>query len=68
MDYKAWDEIPYSFPNFNGSTVEVWEGISNLVLQFMMHVIMYQFWDWRTMLVKGAPGHRLQKCLSWNRR
>ena len=22
--YKVWDEITYSFPNFNGFTVEVW--------------------------------------------
>ena len=23
--YKAWDEITYPFPNFNSTTVEVWE-------------------------------------------
>ena len=22
----VWDEITYSFPNFNGATVEVWNG------------------------------------------
>ena len=29
--YKVWDEITYSFPNFNGATVEVWEWISNFI-------------------------------------
>ena len=24
-----WHEITYPFPNFNGSTIEVWEWISN---------------------------------------
>ena len=25
MHTKVWNEITYSFPNFKGSTVEVWE-------------------------------------------
>ena len=25
INYKVWDEITYPFPNFNGTTVEVWE-------------------------------------------
>ena len=29
IGYNVWDEIAYPFPNFNGSTVEVWEMISN---------------------------------------
>ena len=28
---KAWDEITYPFPNFNGATVDVWEWISNFI-------------------------------------
>ena len=28
--YQVWDEITYPFPNFNGSTVEVWEWTSKL--------------------------------------
>ena len=30
MCYKVWDEITYPFLNFNGATVEVQEGISDL--------------------------------------
>ena len=30
MSCKVWDEITYHFPNFNGTTVEVWESIKNL--------------------------------------
>ena len=29
-----WYEITYPFPNFNGTTVEVWEWISNLIPYF----------------------------------
>ena len=29
-----WDEITYSFPNFNGATVEVWEWISDFIPHF----------------------------------
>ena len=39
------DEITYPFPNFNGTTVEVWEWISNLILHFIRNVITYPFWD-----------------------
>ena len=31
MNYKVWDEITYSFPIFNGTTVEAWEWISNFI-------------------------------------
>ena len=44
---KIWDEITYSFPNFNGSTVEVWEWISYLTPQFIMGVLTYPCWDLR---------------------
>ena len=39
--YTVWDEITYPFPNFNGSTIEVWEWISNFILQSIVHVITY---------------------------
>ena len=29
IHYKVWDEITCPFPNFNGETVEVWEGINS---------------------------------------
>ena len=28
---KIWDQIIYPFPNFNGTTVEVWKWISNFI-------------------------------------
>ena len=34
MSDKLWDESTYPFPNFNGSTVEVWEGICNFITYF----------------------------------
>ena len=34
---KVWDEIIYSFSNFNGCTVEVWEWISNFIPHFTFH-------------------------------
>ena len=36
---KVWYETTYSFLNFNGCTVEVWEWISNFIPHFMMRVI-----------------------------
>ena len=38
-------EIIYSFPNFNGATVAVWEWISNFSQHFIGHVITYPCWD-----------------------
>ena len=39
IPYKVSDEITYPFPNINGETVEVWEGISNFILHTAEHVI-----------------------------
>ena len=36
MPSKMWNEIIYSFPNFSGATVEVWE----LRTDFIPHIIM----------------------------
>ena len=41
MPREVWDEMTYQFLNFNGSTVEVWEWISNLIPHFIMDVITY---------------------------
>ena len=55
MSIKVCDEIPYPFPNFNGTAIEVWEWTSNLIPHFMMDVIPYPCWDYNeSMLVKGA--------------
>ena len=45
MSNKEWDKITYQFPNFNGCTVEIWEGISNFILHFIMDIIIYPCWD-----------------------
>ena len=41
MPSKVWDEIIYSFLNFNGCTVEVWEWISNFIPHIIGRVITY---------------------------
>ena len=41
MPRKMRDEIMYPFPNFNGTTVEVSELISNFIPHFMIDVITY---------------------------
>ena len=41
IHYKMWDEITYSFPNFNGAAIEVCEWISNFIPHFTVHVITY---------------------------
>ena len=42
---KVSDEIIYSFPNFNGATVEVWEWVIYCIPHFIMDVITYPCWD-----------------------
>ena len=55
IHYKMWDDITYSFPNFNSTTVEVWEWISNFIPHFSGYVIIYPCWDEsQTMLVKRS--------------
>ena len=44
-----WDETTYRFIKFNGTTVEVYEWISNFIPHFMMDLVTY-------MLFNGAPG------------
>ena len=41
IHYKAWNYITYPFPNFNGPSAEVWEWISNFILHFAGHLIIY---------------------------
>ena len=45
IHYDVWGETTYPFPNFNGSTVEVWEWISNFIPHFTGNVITYPYWD-----------------------
>ena len=54
---KVWDEIIYTFPTFNGATVEVCEWISDFIPHFIIEVISYPFWDWSySTLVKWSHG------------
>ena len=45
IHYNVWDEITYPFPNFNGTTIEVWKWISNFIPHFPGEVITYPCWD-----------------------
>ena len=49
-------EITYSFPNFNGAIVEVWEWISTFITHFTGYVITDPCWNWsQSLLMKGIP-------------
>ena len=45
MHSKVPGEITYPFTNFNGTTIEVWEWISNVILHLMMDLITYPYTD-----------------------
>ena len=53
MSSKVWEEIIYIFPNWNGSTLQVWEWINNFMPHFIMDVISYPCWYWN-ILRKGT--------------
>ena len=38
-------ENTYSFSNFNGATVDIWEWINNFIPHFIMDVITYSRWE-----------------------
>ena len=42
---KVWDEIAYSFPNFNGAAIELREWISNFNPYLTEYVITYPHYD-----------------------
>ena len=44
MPSKVWDELTYSFLNFNGCTVGVYEWINNFFQHFTMDVITNPCW------------------------
>ena len=45
IHYKVSGGITYPFPNFNGCTVEVWEWISNYILNFNVNAVTYSCGD-----------------------
>ena len=44
MPSKAWNEIIYPFPNFNGTAIEVWEWINDFIPHFIMDEITNPWW------------------------
>ena len=42
--YKVWDEIIYSFSNFNDAVVEGWEWIGDFIAFFTGQMITYPCW------------------------
>ena len=42
--YQKWDEITYPSTNLNGTTIEVWQWISDLILHLTGYVITYLYW------------------------
>ena len=45
VNHIVWDEIIFSFQNFKGATVEVWEWICKFITNFTVHVITYPCWE-----------------------
>ena len=45
IHYQVYDEITYTFPNFIGTAIEVWEWIINFIPHFTGHMITYPCWD-----------------------
>ena len=41
IHYKVWGEMTYSFQNVNGTTVEVWEWISDFIPYLTVHMITW---------------------------
>ena len=41
--YTVWDEIIYTFPNINGTTVEVWKCISTLIWYLNGRMINFNY-------------------------
>ena len=55
IHYKGRDDITYPFPNFNDSTVGVWERMNNFIPRFVLTT--YPCWDLnKTVLVRGFAG------------
>ena len=45
MANKVCGKIIYTFLNFKGCAVDVWEWISNFIPDFTEYVITYPCWD-----------------------
>ena len=60
---KVWDEITYSFPNFNGATIEVCQWISYSIPHFTRHVITHRSLQWRHNVQDSVSNHQPHDCL-----
>ena len=60
---KVCGETTYPFPNFNSCTVEVWEHHWSLGMDDQFNPILYNGYNYLSMLVKGAQGLSISHCL-----
>ena len=61
MPSKVWDEITYTFWNFNDCTVEVWEWVSKFIPHFKMDVIIFDAGIKVNQFRKRGPGNGITK-------
>ena len=59
-----WDENTYSFWNFNGHTVEVWEWKNNFIPLFIIHPTLYDGYQYLSLL--GVKLIHVNKSGHWN--
>ena len=56
MPNRAWCQITYPFPNSNGWTIDVWQGINNFIPHLIKDGIIHAYRiKVYTLLVKGIP-------------
>ena len=58
IHYKVWAELTYTFPNFNGATVEVWEWTSRFNPRCTGHVVTYPCWSKLNRVSKRDPRYK----------
>ena len=56
------DEITYPFPNINGTTMEVWEWISDVIPRIMMDAIIHPCWDSSSYMLVKSPRKQITSC------
>ena len=54
--YKVWDKITHLFPSFNGTNIEVWEWIGNVIPYKIMGVITNTCEKWSYSVLVKASG------------
>ena len=64
--YDVWVKITYSFPKFNGATVEVWEWLSNFIPHFTWHVVTYPCLCWNRETDWNFYCNYIKSCQNYN--